>query len=242
MAKQRASRKELTQPDQFITYSVQALQWLQQHTKVLVYSLSGLILGGGLLWGWSAWQAHREHTAEVRLYEAMKALQPASRTTADKDEANKDLTRLQALIDGYHNTPAAAHAYWHLGHIRFAQRAYSEALTAYEAAKETVPQAPRGIMATLVTLNLAYAQEAKQDWQGAKKSFETVLQSHEQWLRSEAYLGLGRCHEKNGALQEAITTYEKALADSEVHEAARQGLTERLALVKMEHESLHKKP
>jgi tetratricopeptide (TPR) repeat protein len=88
-------------------------------------------------------------------------------------------------------------------------------------------------MMALVTLDLAYAQEASGVCDpDAIASFESVLQVPAHWLRGEAYLGIGRCHEQTGASQKAVAIYERALADKDISADTRQTIAERLAFLR----------
>ena len=64
-------------------------------------------------------------------------------------------------------------------------------------------------------------------------SFEAVLQLPAHWLRGEAYLGIGRCHETTGASHKAVAVYERALSDGEVNEVTRQMISEHVAFLQL---------
>ncbi len=113
VAEQRLSRKEIRQPDQFVSLSVQIVAWIKAHTRSLLYGVVALVVGITLITGWWAWQKHREQQADIALYEAAKFLQmPAANRT-------KAVEALQRLVSEYESTAAAAMAYWHLGHLHF---------------------------------------------------------------------------------------------------------------------------
>jgi len=178
-----------------------------------------------LVTGWWAWQKHREQQAGIALYEATKFM----RTPANRSKA---VEQLQKLVSDYRGTAAAALAYWHLGHLYFAGENYPAALTAYKQAQQRLSKAEQPLMVALVTLDIAYAQEASGVCDpDAITSFEAVLQLPAHWLRGEAYLGVGRCHEKIGASRKAVAIYERALSDKALDEVSRQMISERLALL-----------
>src|SRR5439155_5339458 len=105
---------------------------------------------------WSVWQKHREQQAEIALYEATKLLNVTARTT-NRSQATE---LLQKLVSDYGSTPAAALAYWHLGHLYFAGGEYTAALTAYKQAQQRFTRASQPLMLALVSLDVGYAQEA----------------------------------------------------------------------------------
>lgn len=226
VAEQRLSRREIRQPDQFVSLSVQIAAWIKAHTRSLLYGVVALVVGITLITGWWAWQKHREQQADIALYEAAKFLQmPAANRT-------KAVEALQRLVSEYERTAAAAMAYWHLGHLHFEGENYPAALTAYRQTQQRLSKKAQPLLVALVTLDVAYAQEANGTCDpDAITSFEAVLQLSAPWLRREAYLGIGRCYEHTGAPHKAVALYERALSDKEIDEVTRQMISERLAFL-----------
>ncbi len=228
VAEQRLSRKEIRQPDQFVSLSVYIIEWMKEHTGSLIYGVVGVVVAAALVTGWWAWQKHREQQAERVLYEATKLVHahPANRSKA--------MEHLQKLVSDYGSTVAAALAYWHLGHLYFEGEDYTAALTAYRQAQQQFSKASQPLMVALVTLDVAYAQEASGICDpDAITSFEAVLQLPAHWLRGEAYLGIGRCYEKTGASHKVVAVYERALSDGEVNEVTRQMISEYIAFLQL---------
>lgn len=230
MAKQRVTRKELKQPDQFITISVQVMDWVRGHTRHILYGLGGIVVITGLIAGVFIWQKQHRQQADALLLEAIKQLDNQG-DTAEKSQNEDALTAFQALVNNYRHTPAAIKAYWHLGHLYFARGDYAAALAAYQQAQHLASTDPQLLLPALIALNIGYAQEATGACPQALTSFNTVLQSAALWLHGEAYLGIGRCYEHQGDRENAIATYQRALSDAAVNEATRQALEERLALL-----------
>jgi predicted negative regulator of RcsB-dependent stress response len=226
VADQRLSRREIRQPDHFVSLSVQIAAWIKTHTGSLTYGGVAAVVGIALIIGWWSWQKHREQQADIALYEAVKFLHMPS---VDRTKA---LEQLQKLVSAYEGTPAAAMAYWHLGHLHFEGENYPAALTAYRRTQQRLSKDTQSLLAALVTLDVAYAQEASGTCDpDAITSFEAVLPSSGSWLRREAYLGIGRCYEHTGAPHKAVALYERALADKEIDEVTRQMISERLAFI-----------
>jgi predicted negative regulator of RcsB-dependent stress response len=179
-----------------------------------------------LMTGWWALQKHRKQQADIALYEATKLVQMPS------VNRSKAVEQLQKLVSDYSGTSAAALAYWHLGHLYFEGGDYPAALIAYRQAQQRLSKAKQLLMVALVTLDVAYAQEASGACDpDAITSFEAVLQLPAHWLRGEAYLGVGRCHENTGASSKAVAIYERALSDKEIDEGTRQRISEHLAFL-----------
>lgn len=226
MAKQRLTRKEMRQPDQLISFGVQIADWVKNHARLILYSGVGVVLVIGSLAFWSSSRSRRYQAAENLLYEAIK-LKKTTENTIDVAGQEKATALLQDITHNYASAPAAALAYWHLGHAHFAQKEYAKALTAYQQARERLHRHGKSSLPALIALNIASAQEATQACPEAITNFETVLQSSVPWLREAAYLGIGRCHESQGTTDKALATYDRALAE-DISESFRRSIEERV--------------
>ena len=99
VAEQRLSRKEVRQPDQFVSLSVQIAAWIKAHTVFLIYSIGVIAVATTLMTGWWAWQKHREQQADIALYEATKFIRMPS---ANRSKA---VEQLQKLVSDYRAQP-----------------------------------------------------------------------------------------------------------------------------------------
>ena len=234
MARQRISRKELLrQPDQFLTRSARVIAWAESNATSILYSAGAVILVVILVGGWSLWRTNRYARAEALLYEAMNAGGNGEVVQQDASQNDQMVQALQSLVRDYGGTPVAIQAYWNLGRLYFARAEYVAALEAYEQARNRLSgSSESALMGAMIALNIAYAEEAQGVCEQALGNFETVLKAPAApWLRSEAYLGMGRCHEESGDLRKAAEVYDRALTDPEVNGAVRELLEERLASV-----------
>ena len=235
MARQRITRKELLrQPDQFITRSARVIAWVEMNATSILYSAAAVILAVILAGGWFVWRTNRHARAEALLFEAMNS--GASGQVAQQDTLQNDemIMALQALVRDYGGTPAAIQAYWNLGRLYFARAEYVAALEAYEQARTRLSDdGENALIGAMISLNVGYAEEAQGACEQALKNFESVLNAPAApWLRSEAYMGMGRCHEQSGVPEKAAEVYDRALTDPEVNGAARELLEERLTHVR----------
>jgi predicted negative regulator of RcsB-dependent stress response len=237
VARQRLTQKEIKQPDQFISIAVRTLEWAKTHVVHLLYGAVGVVVVVALIVAWSAWQTSRHESAEVLLYEAVKLLEANAATGEGKQTASPDqdsaVQKLKRIVREYGGTPAASMAHWHLGHYYYAQADFGAALSSYQQAQESLGRDEQRLLPALVTLNIAFAQEASGACEQAVASFDKVLQSPVVWLHGEAFLGTGRCHESMGAIGQAQQVYAQALSGEAVQGAIRQRLEERQSALKM---------
>ena len=234
MARQRITRKELLrQPDQFLTRSARIIEWAEANASSIFYGIGAVILVGALVGGWFAWQANRHHRAEALLYEALNTGDTGEDALQNTPQPDPMVEGLQDLVRDYDGTSAAAQAYWHLGRLYFERADYVAAVEAYEQARQRLSGNNQSVlMHALISLNMAYAEEAQGACARALENFQAVLQAPTAtWLRGEAYLGMGRCHEQSDAPEMAAEIYNRALSDAEINELTRQVLEERLAII-----------
>gem|GEM_PF-689903 len=234
MARQRITRKELLkEPDQFLTQSALAFEWVKTHGREIVYGVIGLVVLIGLIMAWMSWQRSQRQQAAGMLHEALKLIEtpaPQANQTAPvpAPDSGKAIEKLREITESYGNTPAGARASWHLGHLYFEKGDAQAALAAYRQARDRFPSQQQ-LSVTLAALNVGYAQEATGAWEQAIDSYESVQQSSFAWLHGEAYLGMGRCYEASGAKDKAIDVYNRALADGKLTGEVQQTINERLA-------------
>jgi tetratricopeptide (TPR) repeat protein len=116
-----------------------------------------------------------------------------------------------------------------LGHLYYDQGDSTAALAAYQQAQRRFARRHDLFMSTIITLNIGYTQEISGLCDAAISSFEQVVQSSVNWLHGEAFLGIGRCYEKKGAIAEAKATYDRALSDNAMDATIRQKIEEQQA-------------
>ncbi|ETX01897.1 MAG: hypothetical protein ETSY2_36490, partial [Candidatus Entotheonella gemina] len=219
-----------SQPDPSEIFAMRvsiAMDWVKANLRYILYGVLGIVAVVIFVIAWNSWQGYRHEQASILLHQALKLVDedPETKRAADPDQA---MEQLQAITKKYGRTPAGVRAFWHLGHLHFERGEMSEALKAYQVAKRRLPNRQL-LSSTLAILNMGYAQEATDACGEAITSYESVQQSPIRWLYGEAYLGMGRCHEKAGATEKAIEVYDRALADVNVTGTAQQIISDRLA-------------
>jgi predicted negative regulator of RcsB-dependent stress response len=246
VARRRLTRKEIKQPDQFVSSTAQIADWVAAHLRHVLYAGLGVLVIIGLAIGWSAWQRHRQQKAEALLYGVVKLLNASENASdgqvAEKPDVERAMQQLHMITRDYRGTRASALAYWYLGHLYFERGAYTEALASYEQTRRLLVHDNQRLIPALITLNIGYAQEASGNCDEAIVSFDQVLQSSAEWLRGETFLGMGRCYESTDAAEKAMTLYDRALSDAAVSGASRQQIEERQARLQAVHNVASESP
>jgi predicted negative regulator of RcsB-dependent stress response len=246
MARRRLTRKEIKQPDQFVSYTAQIAEWTGTHLRHVFYGGLGVLVVIGLAIGWSAWQRHRQQKAEALLYGVVKLLNTDENASddqvAEKPDVEQTIQQLHMITRDYRGTQASALAHWYLGHQYFERGEYTEALASYEQTRRLLAHDNQRLIPALITLNIGYAQEASGNCDEAIASFDQVLQSSAEWLRGETFLGMGRCYESTDAADKAMALYDRALSDAAVSGASRQQIEDLQARLQAVHKVASESP
>jgi predicted negative regulator of RcsB-dependent stress response len=137
--------------------------WFKENYKTLTAtSLIVLaVVGGTFLYRWNQ-SVKRQKAAEmlrqgVNLFYAVRK--------SDQPDFSKASSPLQSVIRSYPGTSAASQAELYLGHIYFLQGDYDSSEEHYRRAVDGLrPESP---FMELALLDVAYAKEAKGDYEGA---------------------------------------------------------------------------
>ncbi len=202
-ATKRLRRKDLRQPDEFVTLTGQALDWARAHSQIVVVGgavLAGVvILAGALSW----YQQARAERAARAFYAASELFKRDQWEAAEKSYAE--------LAEGLGST-----AYGRLALV-YAGRAALRAGRPAEAATylRDYLRAPVDDLALeqLARINLGGALEATGDHGGAREQLEAAI-AIDGPARGEATLDLARIEEASGAKEKALELYQRYLADN----------------------------
>ena len=75
-ATKKITRKEIKQPDEFITLSTRGIEFARKHSRALLIGVACALLAGLAIWAWSVYSGKREPQASDMLLKAQLLLQP----------------------------------------------------------------------------------------------------------------------------------------------------------------------
>ncbi len=226
----KITRKEIKQPDEFITLSGRAIEWARGHVREVIIGVALLLALGLALWAWSVYAAKQEARASHLLAEAQALLRPPAPATAggqaadnrtakaDPDAEARALALLQDLAKNYRRTDASRVGRLLLAQGYYEDGKYDEAIEMYEDFLKTGSKPELKAMAQE---GLAYSYEAKKNFTHALDAYEKLSRMPLANVQGWAYMGMARCYERLGKLQKAIDTYRKLLAEYPQHPDAR---------------------
>lgn len=197
--KARLRRKDLKQPDEFITLTGQALAWGRQHQQLVIWGGAGvlaLLVAVGI---GTAYRGARERDANADLARAL------AKVGSDDAGASSDLIALSGRWEGTGVAPLAAL----LGAdaaIRSgdADRAITELTRLHDQAAKLPPYVQQQIL-----LSWASALEAKQQWLDAAAKYKDAAGLSGPYT-GDAIVGEARTRELGGETDRARELYRQA--------------------------------
>jgi len=228
-AKKKVSRKELKQPDEFISLWNRAFEFLTQHKREAFWILGGLFALAVVVLAWRTYSQSREQKAMALLGEAQRLLGSLSWEENQEQAADQDpekaLDVLRRLEEEYRGSRAAqlgrillGNAYYQKGEVDRAVETFNEFLDRGHVVPELRGQVCEG---------LGYCYEAMGQYEKAAEYYQKASEITPSYSPGWALFGLARCHEKLGNYGRAAEDYRKLLADYPQHpqaEEARAGI------------------
>lgn len=173
---------------------------------VAVIVVSALTAG---IWYWiGAQQAKTTAAYADALFRAQ-----AGRSPQASPEARAAATReLEGVLQRYPSAAMAGQVAYELGSVRYADRQYGAARSAYEiaASKSAAPT-----LRTMSRVGIAYTWEAERNYPKAIETFQSLLSGAKpgDFLYEELLIDLGAAQELAGRREDAVQTYRRALKD-----------------------------
>lgn len=221
MVTKKITRKEIKQPDEFITLWSRVFEFAVQHKKEAFWILGGLLALAILISAWTVYSQTREQKAMALLGEAQELLGSAL-TEQNKEGAAKDPEKatelLRRLAEEYGGSHAAQMGRVLLGNVYYHQGEVARAIETFREFLDRGYDVPE--LKGLVWEGLAYCYEALGRYEEAAEHYRNASDVTPSYSPGWALLGLARCHEKLGNFGQAAEDYRKLLADHPQHPKA----------------------
>lgn len=197
----KLSRKELRQPDEFVSMSRSAIDWASNNVQTVVIG-GAVVLALVLLVAGIRWYLQSRDAASARQFYGASEL-------FKREQWDPAQESFAALAKSYGGTPYGKLARLYAG--RAAVNANRPA-DAVPFLTEFVAAAPSPALEQIGRVTLAHALEATGDAAGAKEQLSRAVDLDGP-LRPEATIGLARAEETAGNKDKAIELYQKYLTD-----------------------------
>jgi len=227
----KVSRKELKQPDEFVSFWVRVIGYAQQHAREIIIGIASVVVLSLLIWAWTAYAAKKETTASRMVAQAQSLWKPSSPGGVaeqagigidgpgkDPEAENRAREILEDVVDNYGRTSACPVARILLGQIYYEKGDYDKAIGTYEEVLKGKNRKPE--LTALAWEGLAYSHEAKEDFTEALGCYRELTQMTLTNVQGWAYMGQARCYEKLKEYEKALDAYRTLLAEQPQHPRA----------------------
>lgn len=191
MAKKKLTRKELLKsPDEFLTLSNRAFNFFNAHTRELKYAgvAVGVILVAYLaVYGY---MRHINNSGQEAYNMAYSILSEGNESDPSPEKLKEAEELFKKVVDDYGMSKAARLALPQIGHVKFVEEKYDEALPFYRRFAEEV--SGEKAYETLSSLALAACHEAKGDLKKAILILNSIVDDQGNMFRETAMVSLER--------------------------------------------------
>jgi tetratricopeptide (TPR) repeat protein len=212
MPTKKISRKKLlNEPDEFISTTAKTIQFFRTYQRQVLRSAIVVLIAVAAVAGGFYYLQWQEGKALAIQDEGMKLYQEAYRSslenpaTEKKEDFKKALDKFQEALSVYKWGRTAQISELYLGNCYFGLKEYDQAQAAYSRCLE-------GVFRPLALNGLAYAFEAKGDYNKALENFQKSTDDRDNPFQLESMLGAARCYVALNQRPKALEVYQKALA------------------------------
>jgi predicted negative regulator of RcsB-dependent stress response len=217
MAKKKLSRKELLKnTDEFLTLSDKVARFVNEHmrqVKLIGIGLVGIAVVYIAVWGYMKHTNKMGQEAYNTAYDTLvRSLQSDEK---DEEGLKKSEEEFEAVINDYGMSKAAKLALAQVGHAKFEDRKYDDAIDYYE---EYATNASNGeAYKSLTLLAMAACFEAKGEMKKAAEILNRIVETPDNPFRETAMLNLERIYRLDnqpGKANEILKTFAKEYSNS----------------------------
>jgi tetratricopeptide (TPR) repeat protein len=208
--KKRVTRKQLLkEPDEFITFSGQLIQFGMQYKTQLSYVAAILVVLLVVASGYRFFSIRSENAAEALLNQAVAKYQTAL-NDQDSSKAYQIVSEdFQLILKEYGSKNSGKIARFIFANICYDAGDYARAIELYRRSLEDFKD--HAFMNSLIRSDLGYAHEQLNDIPSAVSYFEKIAGNQEPILRDEALFNLGVLYEKSGDHQKSAEAFQRII-------------------------------
>jgi tetratricopeptide (TPR) repeat protein len=209
--KRKIIKKKLKEPDEFISFTEKAFQFISHHLKQIT---AGGIIVLILLLSISFFQrserkreeeAYRKFSLTVWIYQVVDS----PHREGSPDEYKNILEKFEEILKKFPRTSSGKLSLLYKGNVHLHLGKFEEAKKLYQTFLQKAGK--EKLYRLFAWEGLGYAFEGMKDYEKAVNAYQEVLKSGESSQWGGIYLSLGRCNEKLGKNNEALENYKAFL-------------------------------
>lgn len=214
MVKTKLSKKQLTEPDEFITLTQRAYLFASDHAKKILYAVAAVVLVVAAIFLYQWWQRDRETKAARDLSAVIIAFQQVSSASqqGSPPDYRSFLSKFDEVSKKYSGTPSGRLSLLYKASVHLRVKEFDEAIRSYQAFLEKGEK--EKVYHAFALEGLGYALEGKKEYEKALESYKKVLDLGDGFPLADIHLSMGRCYEKMGKNKEAVESYQAYMKES----------------------------
>ena len=211
MAKRRKSRKELLKkPDEFITFTGRAIQFISGYQKPISYALCAVVAIALVIFGYRFFAQRAEAKAFSMLEQTLAKYETRKKATT-ADEAYKLVSEeFQNIVDKYGGNAGGKIARASYANICYNAGDYNKAIELYKRSLNDFKDHP--MVYHLILSGLAYGYQQVGDHSNAANYFEKIARATDSNNRDEALFNLGMIYEQLGDTDKSHQAFKQFLS------------------------------
>ena len=218
-----ARKKELREPDQFITLSQRLLQFAIEQ-KVKIAGAVGAVLAVVLIVSLSSYFSNQKENKAFTALHQLMARYEALITDNGADKAFQDTKDdFQPFLKDHSGTVAGSMAAVRFAGICFDAGEYDQAIQWYQIALDKF--GANDAYKNIILSGLGYASAEKKDFEKALTFFEQIAAGNNPLMKAEAFYNLGLLYEATGQPEKSASAFNTVVseyADSMYYNVAKE--------------------
>jgi len=203
----RITRRQIKQPDEFISTTEHVLLFVRDHLKKIVVGVGIVVVIVAAYVLFRVWEAKRENEASQRLNLAMEAVELVNSPYREGSpaEVKNALAKMEEIVNAFPKTSSGTFALLYKGNIHLKLGEFDEAIKAYDTFLSR--SGSEKLYNLLALEGVGYAYEGKKDYGKAIEAYQRIVAMDQGFQAREARLQMGYCYEKLGKNKEAVENY-----------------------------------
>ena len=207
----RITKKQLKEPDEFITLTERAFIFLREHSKKIAgagIALLILIVAFVLM---QVWERKKEEEAarSYRVVSEMYEKDFAREQEGSTQDYSAILEKYDEIITKFPKTSSGKLSLLYKGNVLVKQGSFDEAIKAYTAYLDQTGK--ERLFRYFAWGGLGRAYEGKKDYSKALEAYQRALDYAEGFQSADSNLSIGYCYEKLGKTKEALESFKAFL-------------------------------
>ncbi len=205
-------RKLLKEPDEFLTFSEQAVQWCQENTRIVIYVVVLAVLAVGFGVGFKAYLDHRAEQAAAAMDQAFDTFAVAVKGKGGKAMTQAALRGLDRVVESYGATPAGIQARLALGALLLEKGKFKQAIPVFQELTQDT-DTPQELL-PLAWHGLGVALEGAKRYQEAAEAYAAAIAAAGPNLALGFRLDQARVLAAAGKREQAARYYRQVMKDA----------------------------